>query len=602
MKKIKYILAIAALGAVLFSCKDFLTEDPKSSYSMDDFKDTDDAQRFLNGVYKTLGSPNVTGVDARQFTVDLYKRSSWSQENGLANYTFNSDNTVFRTMWAVHYAVIKDCNVLIDQINEHIDDVDDPEWFIAQARGVRGYLYFDLARWFGDVPLVLKSWEALDLAGMSVPRDPTTKVFKQIVEDFEYCVKYSMKKGDTGNGYQYGRMTAEAAHGFLAKVHLWMASVDKRDNTTLFGDPADNYRRSLEHSRAVIASGSYKLTPYYPDMFTSSTKLAAQDEMLMCTEAVRGDATGTLTGMNFGITGETTKGGSWGGLISTDYHRSTYEPSDSIRKYWNAPRAQIQVNGYLYSWDYQKYWNPPGAVRDLHTVAEQSHAMAFNIGKFRRFPIRDAATYGDYDGMDEPLLRYSDVLLMYGEAYNEVNHGPGAYGGIGVADFTGHPDMSAFDAVNIVRKRARVDNYGDVHEDLIPRNLDMSQIGQSGRTGCVPDWSPGFYGWDYAGTVSVYDLREYASDYDAFLGELLYERGRELVAETSDRWCDLVRWGKLLSQIQLFRTYLNPVLGKYERDMDAPSAPENIKPYMMLLPIPLSALDANRALVQNPNY
>ena len=595
------ICKVCLLSAVvLSSCKGFLDEDPKASYNLDDFRTEADARKGLNGVYRNLGSGSVVGTTIKNVTVDLYKRNTFSGENGLIDYSFNSDNVTFQSMWTAHYGVIKDCNVLIDNILTNEDNIDDIEWYIAQARGIRAYMYFDLVRWFGDVPLVLKAYKQLDVEAMTIPRTPQAEVFKQIIDDYEYCIKYSMKKDDTGNGYQYGRMTVEAAQGLLAKVYLWMATISKRDRNEMLGNSLENYRKCMNLCREVITSGKYQLTPYYPDVFSEYTKEAAREEVLMCTEGMRGPNTSTITGMSFGMYGDATQGGSWNTIISTDYHRSIYEPSDSVRKLWNSPRGQVLENGYLYSWDYQRYWNPPSAPRSLYEVAFETHGMNFSCGKFRRFPVRNLETYGQNSGMDEPLLRYADVLLMYAEAYNEVNGGPGTYSGVAANDFTGNENMSAYDAVNLVRKRARIANHGDIHEDLLPRVLNMSLIDH--HMNCVPDWRPGFYGYDYSGQINVYELREYSSDYEAFLGELLFERGRELVAETSDRWCDLVRWGKLISQIQLLRTYFNPVLYRFERDIPEPGAPENIKPHMILFPIPQAAIDANRKLTQNPDY
>lgn len=91
----------------------------------------------------------------------------------------------------------------------------------------------DLVRWFGDVPLVLTDTKSLD--GLEVTRTPQKEVFRQIIEDFEYCISHTMDKGDTSKGYQYGRLTKDACHGFLAKVYLWLGSVAQRDGKEILG-------------------------------------------------------------------------------------------------------------------------------------------------------------------------------------------------------------------------------------------------------------------------------------------------------------------------------------------------------------------------------
>ncbi len=87
----------------------------------------------------------------------------------------------------------------------------------------------------------------------------------------------------------------------------------------------------------------------------------------------------------------------------------------------------------------------------------------------------------------------------------------------------------------------------------------------------------------------------------AFREEILWERAREFVAETTDRWCDLTRRGELVDKLKAVRTVVIPYLGKVDR-ISNPSFPENVKPMHQLLPIPLSEIDSNNKLIQNPGY
>ena len=66
-----------------------------------------------------------------------------------------------------------------------------------------------------------------------------------------------MDKGDTSQGYQYGRLTKDACRGFLAKVYLWLGSVAQRDGKEILGNAADNFGKSLEYSSTVIQGGRY---------------------------------------------------------------------------------------------------------------------------------------------------------------------------------------------------------------------------------------------------------------------------------------------------------------------------------------------------------
>lgn len=595
----KFNILIAMLVCLnICGCSDFLEEDPKGKLTTDNFYNSEsDVRQAINGVYRRLSDSWVTGYNIKQIPNDLLKRASWDEASGLSNFTYGSENTYIAGMWQNHYAVIKDCNSVIDNVTANKEKINNWERYVGQAHGIRAFLYFDLVRWFGDVPLVLTDTKSLD--GLEVTRTPQKEVFRQIIEDFEYCISHTMDKGDTSKGYQYGRLTKDACHGFLAKVYLWLGSVAQRDGKEILGNAADNFEKSLEHSSAVIQGGRYKLVDYYPDVFNAKTRDKAPDEVLWCVQGLTGDDTGTWTGMMFGIRGNQNLGGSWDNISSSDYHRMMYEPSDSIRRLWNCPRMTIQDDGTLWGWDYKMYWDTRGDQK-LSEATENNNWLQWSIGKFRRYPLADPSSYNYTNfGMDEPLLRYADVLLMYAEAYNEVNHAPGDYRPSSGMDMSGISIQSAYDAVNLVRKRSRIANEGIMHQDVLPRKLITDYATEVDE--CVPDWKPGAYGYIYDGVRTAWEYNRYGDDYTAFRTEILNERARELVAESTDRWCDLVRRGILVKQMQAWRQY-NPFISNTEREITTPGAPENIQSRNMLLPVPLSEIDVNKNLTQNPGY
>ena len=595
----KFNILIAMLVCLnICGCSDFLEEDPKGKLTTDNFYNSEsDARQAINGVYRRLSDSWVTGYNIKQIPNDLLKRASWDEASGLSNFTYGSENTYIAGMWQNHYAVIKDCNSVIDNVTANKEKINNWERYVGQAHGIRAFLYFDLVRWFGDVPLVLTDTKSLD--GLEVTRTPQKEVFRQIIEDFEYCISHTMDKGDTSKGYQYGRLTKDACHGFLAKVYLWLGSVAQRDGKEILGNAADNFEKSLEHSSAVIQGGRYKLVDYYPDVFNAKTRDKAPDEVLWCVQGLTGDDTGTWTGMMFSIRGNQNLGGSWDNISSSDYHRMMYEPSDSIRRLWNCPRMTIQDDGTLWGWDYKMYWDTRGDQK-LSEATENNNWLQWSIGKFRRYPLADPSSYNYTNfGMDEPLLRYADVLLMYAEAYNEVNHAPGDYRPSSGMDMSGISIQSAYDAVNLVRKRSRIANEGIMHQDVLPRKLITDYATEVDE--CVPDWKPGAYGYIYDGVRTAWEYNRYGDDYTAFRTEILNERARELVAESTDRWCDLVRRGILVKQMQAWRQY-NPFISNTEREITTPGAPENIQSRNMLLPVPLSEIDVNKNLTQNPGY
>lgn len=625
MKSINYII-ILIFASLLVSCNDFLTQPPKSNFVTPNFyQSEDDARQGITGIYSALRDPDVTGLTIKEVPNDLYKHNGTNDLDGLSDFTFSATNSVFRDEWRAHYAAIKNCNYAIFYLNQNKAKITNYQKYLAQAKGVRAFLYFDLVRWFGDVPLVVNpTFDVKPGIGM-VSRTRQDSVFSQIISDFKYCSNYSFPKDSTG--YLYGMMSKEASHGFLAKVYLWMASVSERNvqfpelasvfgPTNLFPNYKNYYDSALMESKIVIASKKYKLTAYYPDLFAVNSKTSAMEEVLFCAQAIRGDATGSAVGQQFGITGNPLAGGSNGSILSTNYHRTIYEKGDEVRRLWNCPRVSIIYTPdttCLSGWDIGYLYNPTTKKTNvIGTVNEYNSTTNFCIAKFRRYPIYDPTTYTHQeDGMDEPLLRYADILLIYAEAYNEVNHGPGSYASSAGVDYVGNPTMSAYTAVNLVRKRARTLNKGLVHDNIFPRVLDYANRDSVASSKYVTDWKIGFYGYyptkpavGYTPTYTpITAPGSYADDYSAFRSEILWERGRELIAESADRWCDLVRRNLLVKQIKALQTTNNPFC-LYNENLaaDGNFAFNYIDYHHMLLPIPQSEIDVNRNLIQNPKY
>ena len=59
----------------------------------------------------------------KQIPNDLLKRASWDEASGLSNFTYGSENTYIAGMWQNHYAVIKDCNSVIDNVTANKDKI-----------------------------------------------------------------------------------------------------------------------------------------------------------------------------------------------------------------------------------------------------------------------------------------------------------------------------------------------------------------------------------------------------------------------------------------------------------------------------------------------
>ncbi len=635
----RYILGLFASLAFI-SCADFLDEEPLSKYDSDGYcTDKTSINTALNGAYDQAGNLAITGYNASKLPTDLQKRASWSQESGLGTYAITASHAYPLLLWQNNYQAIRNCNYVIESIYKLENGEEDYKVYLAQARGLRGYFYYNLIRTFGGVPLVTTVATSPNDPDIDPSRATMGETAKFIIDDLTYAAKNSRNEL-TDDSFQFGHFGQYTAYGFLAKFHLFMGSVCDRDDMSYLLSAKDHYKEAVDAAMIVMKSGAYKLTNYFPDAFSAHTKQTSQEEVMFAACHNDDSYTGGSVGYIYGIAGGTGVGGSSQMLVTTRYHYTFYDPTDSIRRIWNAPRGSIigdtgSTNVYYEGYDYESTL-PEGA--DMGDELENT--SLFSFGKLRRYPVSDLASYtnGAY-GMNEPILRFADILLVYAEAYNEYNGGPGTYNPSSGLSLSGPYDesLSAYDAVNLVRKRARTAAVGIIHDDETPRSYiydNQNYVGVGSRasgtdeegyyphsnfmaneTGVVADWRPGFYGYCYPDNGArtedgeprlgqTYYVNGYADDYTAFRYEILNERVRELVGEANDRWFDLTRRDMLYSACDKCAEFLNPLCGKYATSEEDATYfdPTNIKSWMIRLPIPSTEIDANSNLTQNPGY
>ncbi len=131
-----------------------------------------------------------------------------------------ADVNMFGNLWKNYYKTINRCNSLINNIdianwkgNESLKPI-----YLAEARFIRAYCYFDLARLFGTVPLILNTADA----SQNLPRADADAIYKAIGEDLKYASENGMNKSFTGMAdEEKGRANRWAAKALLARVYLF---------------------------------------------------------------------------------------------------------------------------------------------------------------------------------------------------------------------------------------------------------------------------------------------------------------------------------------------------------------------------------------------
>ena len=494
INKIKYLFLVVLFMSFL-GCSDLLEEVPVSDLSVENSFNTEaDAKAAIVGVYNSLHLEGVYGKSQTLFSTDEHNAGSKVPLSGFNLYSFTADNVeVILPIWRDHYLGINRANLAISKIPSINMNVEKRNTLVAEAKFIKALLYFNLIRYYGDVPY--KYSETASLNDLNIPRTPVATIYENMIRDLEYCVEHLEVKA----AGLAGHATQDAAKTLLASIYLTRGSMARRDNT---GNGIADFTLATRYSKEVIDANRYRLCTYFPDAFIVQNK--NNDEIIFDVQFKSpGLGVGNTIGLNMGIPSTASgvdnlsAGGSQGAIRANPYHQFYYEVADSIRMKWTNARILINATTGGYS-----------------IVSAVSNNPPVSAAKFRRYPVRSPGFVlqtNDYD-VNWPIFRYAEVLLIYAEASNEING----------------PNQLAINALNLLRSRARNTNIGGVHRDILPRSLSIQRS---------------------IGLVDLTLTNSLVSTQSAFRNYILLERSRELSQE-GKRWFDLVRWGILKSTLR----------------------------------------------------
>ncbi len=413
MKNIAKLSIICFLVIVSSSCRhDFLDIKPRGQLTSENFFETEEhAIWATNAVYQHLRDWDVHVFYFLGLTDmasdDAYKGSEPGdavQLNDLINYTFDPNHPAFISIWRGYYRGIYRANLAIKNIPD-IDDMDPDlrDRLVAECKLIRAYFYFNIVRWFGDVPLIL---EPLDPDEYFQARIPESEVYEQIIQDLKDAEAVLPLKSRYGAN-DIGRATKGAAQGLLAKVYLTI------------GD----WMNAEQYARAVVNSGEYNLWPRYNEIFLPSGEHNSESLWEVGAMAVLSAAGVNNPGSSAynqvqGVRGIPNLG--WGFNQPSDELIANYEPGD--------PRRGATIMG-------------PGDVLPDGSAVIQNNPNMVNERYNRKAWVPPHVGFQENGPGNIRLLRYADVLLILAEALNEQGNAG-----------------EALTYINMVRERARGSN------------------------------------------------------------------------------------------------------------------------------------------------
>lgn len=283
--KIKNIIPILILSVLLTGCSEDLLEiKPVDKFTEANvFTDAKSLEIYVNGCYSGFYTFGLVGwwfpLPLEHFTSPL-SDENYAKFDFWGTWVINHNGTLdpsnlgcFQWKWGKIYESVKNCNLYMDNVALAKDiDQELVARYTSEVRFIRAYLYFDLLRYWGGVPLVT-TVPSLDNYQV-IPRNTPDQVVDFIVGELDQVIASGKlpKSLQTCDDAYKGRVTMATVHALKARTLLFSAS-------PLFNSSKDRskWEKAATASKAAIDYaegnghhlfqdyGKLFITPYNPE-------------------------------------------------------------------------------------------------------------------------------------------------------------------------------------------------------------------------------------------------------------------------------------------------------------------------------------------------
>ena len=408
------------------ACSDFLDVDSVSKYDSEGvFGEKTEINRALNGVYAKLMSGDFYG-DA-YFTKFVFNSdvefttntSDVATNNSFRRFDGNSTASDVEKFWNAAYSGVEYANNFVYYLERSpLYSTEDAEimQMMGEAKVIRAMFFHDLVTYFGDIPFTFEPASVVENYVMPiVSRD---EVYKTLIEDLKSIAPYMKFAANLSNGVE--RASKEFCWSMIARMAMHAGGYSLRpdtDNPANFGKmerPANYkelYKTALAYCDSVISSATHTLSLPYYRVFVNECNYVVNSNDDPIFEIPFAKETSGNVGYVHGPKSELYEGSTsgdniWGEAKSSAalsaFYRFMFDPEDARRDYLNG------LWGYLY--------NGEPTISVSYTVYNNKWSKLWSTSG-------NPESAGN-TGINFPYMRYTDVLLMYAEAANELNDGP----------------------------------------------------------------------------------------------------------------------------------------------------------------------------------
>ena len=491
------IIILALFSGV--GCKKYTEVEPVSQYSIPQtFSDVSNAATAIVGVYDELQGDNGYGIRISMYypydsDEAIVSGNLDNGRRGVGRYQLLLTNSEIANPFRQLYRGVEKANLCIEQIplmtqykSGSAADQAILKRYYGEALVLRAQYLFELIRNWGDVPAPMKP--AYQQEELFIPIADRDSTYDKILNDLAIAIDLLPWRTEAGPRNEH--ITKGAAKALRARIALFRGGYSLRQNAKMErrADYLNYYQIAKKECEDLMAKrGEHTLNPNFENVWKNVTSFTYDPfgEILFEVGAGGGNANsdsrmGNYDGPNLGSSSRYGPGG--GGVIILPNYFYAFDSVDT--------RRDVTITWYKA--------NATNSVAFNHKSL--NHLAALNTGKYRRdwrVPLLPGTALNV--GYNWVVLRFSDVLLMYAEAVNEIS---------------GAPTAQAIAAFEEVRKRG--------------------YRGSTALIGTTPTDKAGFF--------------------DAIVNERYLEFGHEAI-----RKYDLLRWNLLATKIAEARTKIQQI-------------------------------------------
>lgn len=381
----KTFLLLAVIS--LTGCQDFLTVIPDSSYSeAGGYKTQSDFEQAIAGVYAAQQSMYVANVNATLYpwmmrsdeTSIITPQGQSGYIGGIERFIDDANNGTLASIYSSSYRIINRSNVILDKIDAvTFTDETAKKYIKGEALAFRAYSYWMLGWEFGGVPLIKKVTSVEETK--TIARSTQQETFAFAAEDFTAAI--ALLPSVKWTGKNIGRITKYAAMGIQARMYLFQK----------------DYAKAKPLLEGIISSGLYSMEADYKNCFAESKENGAE----------------RLWEIQF-MGGQLGEGQSFTtGMLGGDYS-GTLQPFPGFS---SVPLVLADMATAYESGDLRKDISIVTGIKWNGVVDTKNYF----IRKFHYADVNPPKVNNDW-GVNLPVLRYTDVKMMYAEVLNETSY------------------------------------------------------------------------------------------------------------------------------------------------------------------------------------